>query len=977
MGKNSKFGHPWAGIIAMARSSSSRIAFSRRIALILLGFAWFVACGPLIAAPLFEDAVAPILKSRCADCHNETSRKGELDLSSAAGILEGGESGPVFKAGDPDHSHLFEMVHRGEMPKKGGPLTEAQLETIRAWIAGGAVFRETPVLAKVPPNQHDVIPVMLLRCTACHGPQGQEGGLDLRTPALMRKGGNSGPALVEGKPDDSLLIQRIESEACPPQEMLLKFFVKRPPSSEVAMLRDWISAGAPELAIEPDVAGTGPDPLVSDEERRHWAFVRLSESVAVEDGEGGIDGFIVEKLEAAGLDFSPEADRDTLIRRAWIDLTGMPPSAEEWRYWRGTAEANWYASMVDELLASPHYGERWGRYWLDLAGYADSEGGLESDPVREVAWKYRDYVVDAFNRDKPYDRFLIEQIAGDELVDHVNVATLSGEMVDNLVATGFLRMGVDQTGSRTMNFTEDRLGVIYDAIGVLSSGVMGLTMNCARCHSHKYDPIPQRDYFRLKAVFQGALDEHDWLSFKTRTLEAGTADHRERLAATNPVIGKELQTLEAEHKNADAEMRMILLRSHYPGISEADQKETLVALKKAANVRTLQQAVLVERFLTADLVPDEAQPEPVLAARAKVAELERRIGLVKAQLEPPLAIRALWDRGDPSPTYMLRRGEHDKPARLVGPGVPAVLTDGKTPFLAEPPFPDGTPKTGRRLAFARWLTEPDHPLTARVMVNRIWYHHFGSGLVATLENFGTQGARPTHPELLDWLSREFVNRGWSVKEMHRLLMNSRTYRQASRVTDGHIDRDPENRLYSRMNLRRLDAEALNDSLLSVAGKLDDRRGGPPDGVTVSRDGLVTVNATPSGGWRRSLYSLHRRTEMPTMLETFDYPEMGPNCVERSVSTVSPQALMLLNNERVRELAVGLAGRVAETAGEEPRARVETVYHLALSREPQAAELALGMESLALLRSQWGDLPDRALETYCHMILNSAAFIYLD
>jgi len=977
MGKASKIRHCSLGISAMTSSSSSSMEISRRIASILFGFVLSFSPVGMNAAPLFEDTVAPILKSRCAECHNESSRKGELDLSSASGIRQGGESGPVFKAGEPDHSHLFEMVHRGEMPKKGGPLSEAQLATIREWIDAGAAFREPVTLTKTAPNQHDVIPVMLLRCTACHGPQQQDGGLDLRTPASMRKGGKSGPALVEGKPDDSLLIQRIESEACPPQDLLLKFFVKRPPASEVATLRNWIAAGAPEEEIGPDVASKEPDPLVSDEDRNHWAFVRPSRDRLPQDGETNIDRFVGEKLTAAGLDFSPEADRDTLIRRAWIDLTGMPPSPEEWRYWSGSRETKWYASMIEELLASPHYGERWGRYWLDLAGYADSEGGLESDPIREVAWKYRDYVVKAFNRDKPYDRFLLEQIAGDELIDHEKASGISEEMVENLIATGFLRMGVDQTGSRTMNFTEDRLGVIYDAIGVLGSGVMGLTMNCARCHSHKYDPIPQRDYFRLKAVFQGALDEYDWLSFKNRKLEAGTSEHRQRIAATNPAIGKELESLEAEWKKADAEMRMEIMRSHYPGISGEDQRATLVALRKAANVRTLHQAILVEKFLTADLVPDVEQPVAVLLARTKIADLERRIETVRFGLEPPLEIRALWDRGDPSPTYMLRRGEHDKPGRLVGPGVPAVLTDGTTPFSVNPPFPDGTPKTGRRLAFARWLTEPDHPLTARVLVNRIWHHHFGAGLVRTPENFGAQGARPTHPELLDWLAIEFVERGWSVKEMHRLIMNSRAYRQSSRVTEQHAEHDPENQLVSRMNLRRMDAEALNDSLLLISGKLDDRPGGPPDGVTVDRDGLVTVNATPSGGWRRSLYSLHRRTEMPTMLETFDYPEMGPNCVERSVSTVSPQALMLLNNARVHELSRALAERVATMGGGEPEAQVEALYHLALSRSPGKEEIRLGVKALQELKEEWEKEPHRALETYCHTILNSAAFLYID
>ncbi|MEX2581057.1 MAG: PSD1 and planctomycete cytochrome C domain-containing protein [Verrucomicrobiales bacterium] len=943
-------------------------------ALALLG--WLTHSG---AAPVFEEVVAPILKGHCADCHNPETRKGELDLSSPESFLRGGESGPVVKAGDPEHSHLFELVHRGEMPKKGDPLSEEQVETIREWIAEGAAFLHEPTLTEEAPDQHDVLPITLTRCTMCHGPRRQDGGLDLRTPASMRKGGESGPALVEGDADGSRMIQRIESEACPPQNLLLKFFVKRPPSSEVAILRDWIDAGAPEADIQPDVATGDPDPLVTEEDRKHWAF----QPPSAEPGGKSVDEFIEAKLKENGLTFSPEADRDTLVRRAYLDLVGMPPSPEEWRKWRASPDPNWFSAMVDHLLESPHYGERWGRYWLDLAGYADSEGGVSSDPLREVAWKYRDYVIRSFNEDKPYDRFLLQQIAGDELLDSEKAEVVTDEMVENLVATGFLRMGIDQTGSRTMNFVPERLGVIGDVINVLGSGVMGLTMECVRCHTHKYDPIPQRDYYRFKAIFQGALDEHDWMSFKTRSLQIATPEQRERVAAVNPPLEKELKALEGRLRQAETDRTTTVLEQHYPDVSEAEVKKTLVALKKADNQRTREQATLVERFRVVDALPDEEQPEAVRAARRNVAELEDAIVRVRGRMEPPLAIRALWDRGEPSPTYILRRGEHDKPSRLVGPGVPAVLTDGKTSFEVEPPFPDGTPKTGRRLAYARWLTQPDHPLTARVMVNRMWHHHFGAGIVRTLENMGVQGAPPTHPELLDWLAVEFVDRGWSVKEMHRLMMNSRAYRQSSRISEDRLAADPENHLLSRMPLRRMDAEALRDSLIFVAGKLDDTPGGPPDPVSVDRDGLVSVDPTVNGGWRRSVYAQYRRTEIPTMMETFDYPEMGPNCFERTVSTVSPQSLMLMNNERVRELAASLATRVEETvvgdgeAAPDSGAKVDAVYAFALSRPPGKEERRLGVETLKALEAAWEGEPTGPLEAYCHTVLNSAAFIHID
>ncbi len=918
--------------------------------------AFMLAPGMAVAEErvLFETHVAPILDARCVECHSPQKRKGELDLTTAAGILRGGESGPVFAAGDPKHSHLLEMVQRGEMPKKGEKLGKSQVSAIRAWILAGAGFENPPKPVEAALNQHDVLPITHLRCVTCHGARRKDGGLDLRTVSAMREGGNSGPALIAGKPGESRMIQRIESEDCPPGELLLKYFVKRPPDSEVAKLRSWIAAGAPEAKIEPDIATNAPDPLVSGEDRQHWAFQPPKAAP-----NGSIDHFIGRKLAENGLTWSPEASREALIRRAYFDLTGLPPSIAEWRRWRESEAADWFETMVDHLLASPRYGERWGRYWLDLAGYADSEGGISADPMREVAWKYRDYVIKAFNADKPYDRFLLEQIAGDELVAHRNAPEITPEIVDNLVATGFLRMGIDQTGSRTMNFVPERLGVIGDAIEVLGSGVLGLTLECVKCHSHKYDPIPQRDYYRLKAIFQGAYDEHDWLSFKTRSLKLGTPDHRRQVAAVNPPLEKELKKLEAERKAALNDWREEILRRHAPELSAAERKETIAAVRVADNTRTLRQRRSVEKLQSAELRFGDS---------TRVAEIEAKIARVRGKMAPPLAIRALWDRGEPSPTYILRRGEHDKPGRLVGPGVPSVLTDGRTPFVVNPPF---SGKTGRRLAFARWLTGPDHPLTARVMANRIWRHHFGEGLVQTVENFGVQGAKPSHPQLLDWLAVEFVRRGWSMKQMHRLMMTSRAYKQSSRVSDARFAADPENRLLSRMRLRRLDAEALRDSLLFVAGKLKTTPGGPPDRISVDRDGLVRAMPAVGGGWRRSVYLQFRRTEIPTMMDTFDYPEMGPNCVSRSISTVSPQSLLLMNDEHVRELARAMALRVGSMSG----SKVDAAYQLALSRNPTAQERNLG-ES-ALLEMSRDSSPKTALEAYCHTLLNSAAFLYVD
>ena len=448
----------------------------------ILALGWIPAWAEEVS---YESTVQSIVKERCVECHNPGKRKGDLDLSSPEGLSIGGESGPVFKKGDPEHSHLLELVVSGEMPKKGEKLTEREIEAIRRWIQSGAKFDTPPVVAEAEMTEHEVLPILLRRCTACHGRQKQEGNLDLRTVESIRKGGKSGPAFLAGDPDGSRMIQRVESEACPPREQLLKSFVRRPPAGEVETLKQWISAGAPTGGLEPDIASGEPDPMVSDEERTHWAFVPPRRLSSGGNRAPTIDFFIERKLRQQGLEFSPEAGRDVLIRRAYLAMLGMPPSVADWRRWHESDDAGWFESMIDELLASPHYGERWGRYWLDLAGYADSEGGVSADPIRPVAWKYRDYVIAAFNEDKPYDEFLLQQIAGDELLDYENADPVTEEMIENLVATGFLRMGIDETGSRTMNFVENRIGVIADAIDVLGSSVMGLTMECVRCHSHQ------------------------------------------------------------------------------------------------------------------------------------------------------------------------------------------------------------------------------------------------------------------------------------------------------------------------------------------------------------------------------------------------------------------------------------------------------------------------------------------------------------
>jgi hypothetical protein len=918
------------------RLCSTRIAVVTLVASVCL---IRLAAGEGNALPIrFESQILPILQKKCLRCHGAQKRNAELNLATGADLLHGSESGAVVVAGQPDESLLYQKIRDREMPPEGNePLTDAEAELIRRWIAEGAKLADS---SRVPVaiTQHQIIPLMRLRCTACHGGRRREAELDLRTKASMLRGGKSGPAVVAGKPDESLIIRRIKAEEMPPRRQLVSVSVKPMEAAELQKLESWIASGMPESPIGPDVATNEPDQLVTADDRAFWSFhapAKTAAPLSVLATElpiirNPMDAFVLAKLREQGLSFSPEADRVTLIRRLSFDLIGLPPTPEEVAAFVDDPSPQAYEALVDRLLASPHYGERWGRHWLDVAGYADSEGAQNEDRVRPNMWRYRDYVVRAHNADKPYDRFLQEQIAGDELADYEHAPVITDEIYDNLVATGFLRTAPDRTFANITNFVPDRLEVIADEIQVLGSSVFGLTLHCCRCHSHKFDPLPQRDYFRLAAILKDALDEHDWLGPEVRQLKY--------------VLPAERQTWEQAEKAIDAKV--------------APLKEQL----------------------------DQAKTEKEKSDDSATKKLQEQIKKIEADRKPEPTIRALWSRGDPSPTYVLQRGNYLTPGSEVGPGVPSVLTDGKSPLRVEPPWPNAQ-ATGRRLALARWLTAPDHPLTARVAVNRMWKHHFGTGIVSTPGNFGKTGAAPTHPELLDWLANEFVRCGWSMKAMHRLMVTSTTYRQSSERTAAAASSDPQNRLLSHMPLRRLEAEIVRDSLLFVAGQLNDRPYGPPDEVDVRGDGLVTAKSTSLGS-RRSIFVLHRRTKLPTILENFDSPQMGPNCVERGESIVAPQALHLLNNATIYEWAERFADRVREEVGSEPDLQIARANQLALGRSPSAEELRIARVILEKLTEDWlatlGSQPDakqlaakHALRNYCHAVMNSAAFVYVD
>ena len=832
------------------------------------------------------------------------------------------------------------------------------------------------------------------------------GGLDVRTRASLLKGGKSGPAIIPGKPDESLLVKRIVAEEMPPLEFQQAYAVRPVTSVELEKLGQWITAGAPTGPEEVLEVGSGPDPLVSEKDRQFWSFQppkrpRVPQVRQKHLARTPIDAFLLEKLEAKGLRFSPEADRLVLMRRAYFDLIGLPPEPDEIEAYLKDGKPGAYERMIERLLASPHYGERWARYWLEAAGYADSEGSSELDLIRPHAYRYRDYVIRSLNADKPYNQFLVEQIAGDELFDYKSAKELTPEELDQLVATGFMRFAPDGTFDVTQNFIPRRLDVLADQVNIFSSTVMGLTMGCAQCHSHKYDPLPQRDYYRFTAIFRTAYDPYDWLipnetsfgngvDLPKRRLARVPEEERREAEAFNAPIQEEIKRLERSLEEKARPLREKLFAEKLTKLPEALRADVQKALDTPAEKRNATQKYLVEKF-EASLKMETGELEERFADFKEEAEtIKQAIEAAKKKLRPDPSIRALFDMGgEPTPTYVLRRGDYLNPGPLVQPAVPSALRDGLAPYkVIKPPWTTET--SGRRLALARWLVQPNHPLTARVMVNRIWQHHFGTGLVATPGDFGHTGARPSHPELLDWLATEFVRQGWSPKGMHKLIMTSAAYRQSSRFDASRHGGDPDSVLLSRFPLRQLDADALRDSILKVAQRLDTAPVGPPDEVEVRPDGEV-VSKCLGAGCRRSIYMLQRRSTPLTMLQAFDAPQLTPNCLKRAHSTVSSQALQLSNSNMVRKNARYFAGRVMDAVGGDVEKQIERVYLTALSRWPSVEEREKDGEEIRELTRHWLDQLEKdvpagpkeakaqweALATFCHAILNSAEFIYVD
>ncbi len=979
-------------------------------------------------------------------------------------------------------------------------------------------------------------------CVKCHGPNKAKAGLDLSSPSGLARGGESGAVVVVGKLDRSLLWQRVAAGEMPPAGALS--------DAEKSVLRTWILEGAAGL----EASGTG-----------HWAFlplVRLAEPAVRETGRvrNAVDRLVLARLERKELGLGPDADQRTLVRRVSLDLTGLPPTPAAVETFLADAAPGAYERMVDCYLASPGFGERWGKHWLDAAGYADSNGYFSADTDRPLAYRYRDYVIQSLNADKPFDRFLREQLAGEELSGFRPGTATTTEAIELLVATHFLRNGQDGTDIGVQEpeaFEIDRRAALEAAVQVTASSLLGLTAHCARCHDHKFEPITQQEYYRLQAVLFPAFNPQDWVNPKDRIayaylpgeketweqneqrikgelarirtdLNEWLATHREpsellfedkfeddgwrtRWSNTAPGDDKPGGTvsLTSLSPNAaqvvDGALRVIVgpteawlstataidwtpektgdwvqatfdlvdnkvgtnpserigytiaahdfddsgttaggnilvdgnpttstqLYPDYPGsdskpngliglqgyvpgrnygvrvtnlgnekyrlehvvdglqegkshdVTAADLPNGGFAFFYSSNRGYVVDNVRIERSLaTPSTSVDVAALRKEIEAQRKTSDEQRKKLEDQRTKEPGRAIAWVTDKTTKPPTVpLLTRGLYHLRGPSVEPGALAMLTDAGHEYQPHA-LPSDSTTTGRRLGFANWLLRSEGrpaALVARVHVNRIWREYFGRGIVATTDNLGQSGSPPTHPELINELAAGFIQSGWNQKSVHRQILLSTTYRQSSAPRPQALEVDPDNRLYWRFPVRRLQAELIRDAMLAISGQLDATPFGPYVATRQSAVGEVVVNPQDAGARRRSVYLQQRRSQTLSMLKVFDAPAIATVCTTRPSSTVPLQSLSLLNSDFAVVTAEAFAKRLrTETDGTDV-ALIQRAWLLAVARAPTAAEQQISAEFLAGQRAQYtGELAaEWGLADFCQMLLASNSFLYLE
>ncbi|MBL8800222.1 MAG: PSD1 domain-containing protein [Planctomycetia bacterium] len=914
----------------------------------------------------------------------------------------------------------------------------------------GAEAPKPPTPQEIEFFEKKVRPILADHCYSCHGPKKQMGGgLRVDSRDGMLKGGDGGSVLTPGKPEQSPMIRAVLHSGdvkMPPKAKL--------PAEAVEALKTWVSMGAPW----PDSTATLPGPgteTIQAAARKHWAFQPVKPVVAPSTGgawvKNPVDAFVLAKLQPAGLSPAPPADRRTLVRRITYDLIGLPPTPAEIDDALADPSDDWFVRVVERLLASPQYGERWGRHWLDVSRYADTKGYVFLEERKfPFAYTYRDYVVRSFNEDLPYDRFIQEQLAADQL---------PGVAPRSLAAMGYLTLG-----RRVLNNTHD---IIDDRIDVTTRGLLGLTVSCARCHDHKFDPIPIKDYYSLYGVFANSVEPKDLPLIAEVEQTAAFQAYEKELQAreqqfaafTQTKYGELLQRLRGQvgdYLLAVRQAEKLPGEDHYEALNPGDlnpdiirrwqsylaetrkqhhpvfaawhafaalpqkefkEKAGELARKLAANDNDARKLHPLVAALFADRQPQSLQdvarwygelfagvekqwqetkakdanlkaladPQrevlrqlvraanfpanpPVADIEAKrlfdrdtrnqLAALKRKVDEWKANstAAPPRAM-VLNDAPRPNPTRVLLRGNPNSPGDVVPRQFLGILAGEQ-----RKPFAQGS----GRLELAQAIAHRDNPLTARVMVNRIWLHHFGQGLVRTPSDFGLRGEPPTHPELLDYLARSFMDNGWSVKQVHRLIVLSNTYQQASQGDSRLATLDAENRLLARQNRRRLDFEQLRDSLLSTAGQLDPRSGGAPADIT-----------TQPFTRRRTLYGFIERQNLPGIFRTFDFASPDTSTAQRFTTTVPQQALFLMNSPFTVEQARHFAAR---TQGlENPEERIAAFYRLSYGRKPDASEIALGLRFVNEAEKE-GSQPGKGLaawEKYAQVLLLSNEFAFVD
>jgi hypothetical protein len=814
--------------------------------------------------------------------------------------------------------------------------------------------------------EKEVAPILQASCVRCHGGANERvrGGLRLTSREAVLKGGDDGPAAVPGKPGESLLIGMVNyknvvdrAAGMPPKEKL--------PAEEIEALTRWVRMGLPWTPGKVLTAKDRPKGgVVTDESKNYWCYrpVKPPAVPAVKDRawvRNPIDAFLLAKIEAKGLAPAAPADRVALCRRACYDLTGLPPTPEQVDAFVSDRSPAAWEKLIGKLLDSPQYGEQWGRHWLDVVRFAETNG-YERDGPKPYAWRFRDYVIKSFNDDKPYDQFVREQLAGDEM---------AGYNPDAVIATGYYRLGL--WDDEPADPQQARFDELDDFVTTTAQGFLGMTMNCARCHDHKRDPIPQADYYRLLAFFAD-VPRYD-----------GNRDTRSAVALTDITPPDRRAAYEDDFSKRDA--RKAELTAALRRIEDEAIKKLPAEDQRAAEGPERPQVLRkIKPLLTAEQAADHAR-------------LRQELASLRAVPEPPgrtLALSVNHCPLSPPDTFVMARGNPHAPGAKVEPGFPTVL-GFPAPTIPKPE--KGAKSSGRRTVLADWVASRDNPLTARVLVNRLWQHHFGRGLVPTPNDFGKLGEPPTHPELLDWLADDFMKGGWRVKRLHKLIMMSSAYQMSSKAPltptlspEGRgqgegLKLDPANALWWRFPMRRLTAEEVRDSILAASGRLNLKAGGPGVFPKIPKE-VLAGQSRPGEGWeqsppdeaaRRSVYVHVKRSLLVPILSHHDQADTDSSCPVRYTTTVPTQALGMLNGEFTNEQAAAFAERLRKEAPDDVAAQVRRAVRLTTGRQPGDDEVRKDVAFIKGMRTRHGLTEAAALKQYCLLALNTNEFIYLD